>query len=148
MVPASYVSVAALPLTANGKLDVAALPAPVVDRADASPGFVAPQSATERRLASIWQDVLAIPAIGVTENFFDVGGTSLLLLRLHSRVSAEFTAPIRIATLFQHPTIRSLARDLDSAAAPARTAGNSAHERAAKQRESVARRRLNASRSQ
>ena len=147
MVPATFIALPALPLTANGKLDHAALPAPAIERADARPGFIAAQTATERRLAAIWQDILALPAIGVSDNFFDVGGSSLLLLRLHSRVCSEFAVPVRIVSLFQHPTIRALARDLDAAAAPARPA-TSAHERAAKQRESVARRRLNASRSQ
>lgn len=147
MVPAAFVPLPALPLTANGKLDHAALPAPAIERPDTRADFIAPQTATERRLGAIWQDILALPTIGVDDNFFDVGGTSLLLLRLHSRVGAEFAAPIRIVTLFQHPTIRSLARHLDSAAAPVRPA-TSAHERAAKQRESVARRRLNVSRSQ
>lgn len=147
MVPGAFVALTALPLTANGKLDHAALPTPAIDRPDARPGFIAPQTATERRLAAIWQDILALPAIGVSDNFFDVGGTSLLLLHLHARVCSEFAATIRIVTLFQHPTIRTFARDLDSAATPSRPAF-SAHERAAKQRESVARRRLNASRSQ
>lgn len=152
MVPAAFTALPALPLTANGKLDHAALPAPAIDRADTRPGFIAPQTATERRLAAIWQDVLALPAIGVSDNFFDVGGTSLLLLRLHARVCSEFGTPVRIVTLFQHPTIRAFARDLDSTSAPARPArparpATSAHERAAKQRESVARRRLNVSRS-
>lgn len=147
MVPTAFISLPALPLTANGKLDHAALPAPTIDRADTRPGYIAPQTATERRLAAIWQEILALAAIGVSDNFFDVGGTSLLLLRLHARVCSEFGAPIRIVTIFQHPTIRALAGDLDSAAAPTRTA-SSAHERAAKQRESVARRRLNSSRSQ
>jgi amino acid adenylation domain-containing protein len=146
MVPAAFIPLLALPLTANGKLDHAALPVPVIDRADTRPGFIAPQTATERRLAAIWQDILALPAIGVSDNFFDVGGTSLLLLRLHTRVCSEFATPIRIVTLFQHPTIRTFAQNLDSAVAPARPA-TSAHERAAKQRESVARRGLNASRS-
>ncbi len=147
MVPAAFIALPALPLTANGKLDHAALPEPIFDRADTRPGFLAPQTATERRLATIWQEVLALSAIGVSDNFFDVGGSSLLLLRLHARVCTEFGSPIRIVTIFQHPTIRALARDLDTAAAPPRPA-TSVHDRAAKQRESVARRRLNASRLQ
>ncbi len=142
MVPAFVASLPSLPLTPNGKLDHAALPAPAIVRAS---GFIAPQTATERRLAALWQEILAGPEPGIDDNFFDVGGTSLLLLRLHARVCREF-APVRIVALFQHPTIRTFARDLDSAATP--RAPSTAHARAAKQRESVARRRLNASRSQ
>jgi amino acid adenylation domain-containing protein len=145
MVPAAFVTLKALPLTPNGKLDHAGLPAPVLTRT----GFVAPQNAPERRLATIWQEILALPSIGVEDNFFDVGGTSLLLLRLHSRVCAEFGKPIRIVALFQHPTIRAFARTLDNASNPPPPTRNltTVQDRAAKQRESVARRRLNASRS-
>ena len=143
MVPRALVALPALPLTANGKLDHAALPAPTFLRADAP--LTAAETATERRLAAIWQEILALPAVGVEDNFFDVGGTSLLLLRLHSRILAEIAPALRVTALFQHPTIRSLARHLDAIPAPAPSSA-SARDRAAKQRESVARRRLNASR--
>ncbi|HYR57222.1 MAG TPA: non-ribosomal peptide synthetase, partial [Chthoniobacteraceae bacterium] len=99
MVPSAFVPLPALPLTANGKLDHAALPAPSPPHADTQ--FVAPQSATERRIAAIWQEILALPAIGIDDNFFDVGGNSLLLLRVHARLGAELAREVRVVALLQ-----------------------------------------------
>ena len=72
MVPARIVVLEAMPLTPNGKLDRKALPEP--DFAGAGVGYVAPRSATERKLAAIWQEVLGLERVGVTDNFFELGG--------------------------------------------------------------------------
>jgi amino acid adenylation domain-containing protein len=143
MVPAALVPLSTLPLTPNGKLDLNALPAPLFERAAA----ILPQTASERRLAALWCELLGFEAIGVEDNFFEVGGTSLLLLRLHARIVGEFARDVRLVALLQHPTIRALALHLDTTFTPtAARASSDAQERAAKQRESVARRRLNPSR--
>ncbi len=115
MVPSAYVWLDDLPVTRNGKVDVARLPAP--ERT--SPAAVAPGSRTERQLAAIWQDVLRLPAVGVHDNFFDLGGHSLLLGQVHQRVRQELSAGLPMVALFQYPTIAALAGHLDGASAPA-----------------------------
>ena len=80
MVPSAFVALEALPLTPNGKLDRQALPAPGATQHQAS-GFVAPRDALEQQLVDIWQECLGVNPIGVTDDYFDIGGHSLLALR-------------------------------------------------------------------
>jgi len=129
MVPAGLVRLDQLPLTVNGKLDPQALPLPERNTA-ARPASAAPQSPLEKQLAGIWQSVLGIEAAGLDDNFFDLGGTSLLMLRVHSQIRPVTGRDLRIVELFQHPTLRNLARHLEGAA-PATSAVNRAKERAA-----------------
>ncbi len=135
MIPQAFVRLDSLPLTPNGKLDHRALPASA-ERPDLRPGYVAPRRPIERRIAAIWQSVLALPAVGIDDNFFDLGGTSLLICRVHAQLRDE----AHIVSLFQHPTIRSLASFLEKSAPSADTA--TALARAAKRREALAHRRL------
>jgi thioesterase domain-containing protein/acyl carrier protein len=113
MIPASFVILPALPLTRNGKVDRRALPAPDV------PGPVMrgrrPEAwtPTERRVARVWRDVLDLPDIGPDDNFFTLGGHSLLAVRLFGLLEDEFGVPLPLSQLFEHGTIRSLARMLD-----------------------------------
>ena len=115
MVPASYVFLDVLPLSANGKVDRKRLPAPDESVSSARPGHVAPRSATERVLADIWAAVLKLDVVGVDDNFFALGGDSILSLQVIARARA---AGLRItpAMVFDHPTVGRLA-----AAAPAAT---------------------------
>jgi amino acid adenylation domain-containing protein len=106
MVPAAFVVLDALPLTANGKLDRRALPAP--DAAPRGPA-VAPRTATEEAIAAVWREVLGLPAVGVKDSFFDLGGHSLLVVQVHRRLSAQFPE-LAIVDLFRYPTISALAR--------------------------------------
>ena len=110
MVPAAFVALAELPVTPNGKLDHAALPAPDWGAAGAAE-FVAPRGEIEERIAKIWREVLGLDEVGIHDNFFDVGGHSLLLLRVHSRLTAEFDCAdeLDVTDLFDYPTIESLA---------------------------------------
>jgi amino acid adenylation domain-containing protein len=108
--PSAFVSIPALPLTVNGKVDRAALPAPLTRREqDATPAHTVIQS----RVATMWADILNLPAVGLDEDFFDLGGTSLTLIRMLDRVNASFGADIDVETLVEEATVRSLARTLE-----------------------------------
>ncbi len=121
MVPSAFVSLAALPLTANGKLDTAALPAPDAD-AVATETYVAPATAAELVLAAIWQDVLRLDRVGVDDNFFRLGGHSLLATRVVSEIAERLQRKVQVRAIFEHATIRDLAAHVDtlSSTAPSR----------------------------
>ncbi|WP_279103766.1 thioesterase domain-containing protein, partial [Gordonia paraffinivorans] len=103
------VGVERLPLTANGKLDRKALPDPVFEAAE----YVAPANDTERVLVEVFTEVLNVAQVSVTESFFDLGGNSLLAARVVSRVRQR-GLPFELRWLFSEPTIRELARRIES----------------------------------
>ncbi|HEX2211858.1 MAG TPA: amino acid adenylation domain-containing protein, partial [Longimicrobium sp.] len=105
MVPAAFVPMDVLPLTANGKLDRRALPAPEYD---AGERFVAPRTAAEEALAAIWADVLRIERVGVNDSFFALGGDSILAIQVVSR-ARRAGMEITPRQLFEYPTIADLA---------------------------------------
>jgi aryl carrier-like protein len=119
-----------VPLLPSGKPDVAGLPAPsredLVGRAPSVP----PRNELERRIAEVWADVLGLDAVGVHDNFFDLGGNSLLLSALHARLAAELGGDLPIQRLFEHPTVHALAASMSSppsgpaSEAPGGTGGN------------------------
>jgi amino acid adenylation domain-containing protein len=109
MVPAAFVTLAAMPLTPNGKIDRRALPAPERPRAEAPGAALAAASAVERSIAEIWQQLLGIEQIGVQDNFFDLGGHSLLLLQMRIAVRDKLGKDVSVIELFRHPTVRALA---------------------------------------
>lgn len=111
MIPAFFVFIDAMPLTANGKVDMSALPAPSWDRTGLGVDFKAPQTVTEKDIASVWQELLHLEKIGINDNFFDIGGHSLLLTQIHSRLSEMYKDKIEltIVDMFRYPTIHSLA---------------------------------------
>ena len=142
LVPSAFAKVDAFPLTANGKLDDRALPEPIEIAAE-RPGFVAPQQPLACAVAAVWQSVLGIPAVGIDDNFFDVGGNSLLLLRLRlALVAALQREDLRIVSLFQHPTIRRFVAHLEASAAIPPNPLAAATSRAAKLHAAMAQRRL------
>ncbi|GAA3887063.1 non-ribosomal peptide synthetase [Saccharothrix violaceirubra] len=106
MVPSAFVTLDRLPLNANGKLDRAALPAPHRTAA----GFAAPRTEAERLVADVWRDVLGLDEVGAEDNFFALGGDSILSIRVASRLRDRFAVSPR--TLFDHPTVAALARHL------------------------------------
>ncbi len=139
MVPSWFVEIAALPVTGNGKLDRAALPAPPEPAAGAALAYMAPRNELERAIAEVWRDVLGRQRVGVDESFFAAGGSSLLAIRLQSRLRRDLGLDVPVLELFRHPTIESLARSLDGKApAPARQADR-VRARAATRRESMRR---------
>ncbi|HEU4880716.1 MAG TPA: phosphopantetheine-binding protein, partial [Longimicrobium sp.] len=111
MVPAAFVSLDALPLTANGKLDRKALPAPEY-AADAG-RYVAPRTPVEEVLAEIWTQVLRVERVGVHDSFFDLGGHSLLIMRLLAKIQTTFDLDISIRTVFSMPTLEAMAGEIE-----------------------------------
>ena len=112
MVPAAFVQLAALPLTANGKLDRKALPAPEGD-AYAVRGYEAPQGETEQALADIWSELLKVEQVGRHDNFFELGGHSLLAVTLIARMRQAGLAT-DVQALFAAPTLAGLAALADA----------------------------------
>lgn len=112
MVPAALVPLASFPTLPNGKVDRRALPIPTA--ADwQSVAFVAPRTETEHLLAAIWQALLKQPQVGIYDNFFALGGHSLLVTELIFRIEATLGLDIGVRTIFEHPTIAELAEQLD-----------------------------------
>ncbi|WP_438036030.1 amino acid adenylation domain-containing protein [Sorangium sp. So ce204] len=108
MVPAVYVLLDGLPLTANGKVNRKALPVP--ERSHVQTGYVAPRNEIERKLAEIWSDVLGVERVGVHDRFFDLGGHSLLLTRMASRIRGDLAVDLSLRTLFEAGSVEELAR--------------------------------------
>ena len=106
MVPSAFVSLDKLPLTPNGKVDRKALPAPH-DRPELGTAYEAPRDETEALLAKMWSEVLRIDRVGVQDNFFGLGGDSLLAVDVLARVNDQFDLGITVAVLFENQTIRS-----------------------------------------
>jgi amino acid adenylation domain-containing protein len=112
MVPAAFVLLDVLPLSPNGKLDRAALPAPEAVDTGNSAAPVFPQTEMELKIADIWRRVLGLKQVSITDNFFDLGGDSLLLLEAHAELQKVIIPDLAITVLFEYSTIRSLAQHL------------------------------------
>jgi amino acid adenylation domain-containing protein len=113
MVPSAFVVLEALPLTPNGKIDRQALPQPEGQRADLETAYIAPRSEIEQKIATILKTVLQIDQIGVDDNFFDLGGNSLLLVQVQEKLVNALNRNVPVVALFQYPTIRALAQYLE-----------------------------------
>ena len=111
MVPAAFVALHSMPLTANGKLDRRALPAPD-DNALGRGEYEAPVGDVETQLALIWADVLKLERVGRHDNFFELGGHSLLAMRVVSRVRQSLGAELKLQALFAHPQLAAMAQTL------------------------------------
>jgi len=98
----------ALPLTPNGKIDRGVLPAP--SEVDESAPHLPKGTDLEEKLAGLWKEVLRAQRVGLDENFFDLGGDSLLLVAVHSQMQKLLQREIQITDLFEYVTVRSLAR--------------------------------------
>src|SRR5215469_14476691 len=112
MAPGAFVGLAELPLTANGKVDREALPAPHISHFQSDQDYVAPRNSVERKLVAIWEDVLGFRPIGIRTSFFDFGGNSLIAVRLFAKMQPVLGRELPISTLFRAPTIEKLAKEL------------------------------------
>jgi amino acid adenylation domain-containing protein len=112
MLPSAFVLLDALPLTANGKLDRRALPAPKRDRGEMTEPFVAAQTELEVLLTGLWREILKVDQVGVRDNFFELGGNSLLGVTLISRLQQKLGEIVQVVLLFDAPTISELAEHL------------------------------------
>ena len=119
LIPAAFVALEAMPVTAGGKLDRASLPDPTTF-APARPGERNGEAVTdlERAVAAIWRDVLRLDRVGVHDNFFDLGGSSIALAGVHARLTDLLGRRLPVVTLYEHPTIAALAGHLSEPVAP------------------------------
>ena len=113
MLPAAFVALDRLPLTPNGKVDRQALPAPE-GRPELEAEYQAPRTGAEEVVCGIWAEVLGVERVGVNDSFFELGGDSLLLLRVHGRLRQHYPR-VAVTDLFRSPTPAALARQLDGA---------------------------------
>ncbi|HME63255.1 MAG TPA: condensation domain-containing protein, partial [Candidatus Binatia bacterium] len=113
MIPSAFVFVAALPLTANGKIDRKALPAPDQRRPEGQEGHAAPRTHVEEVIAEIWAGVLNLDKVGIQDNFFELGGHSLLATQVISRLCDVFKVDIPLRAFFDSPTVAGLAERIE-----------------------------------
>jgi amino acid adenylation domain-containing protein len=152
MIPASFTLMDELPLSPTGKVDRSKLPRPRRDLPSAAAVQPAAGNETETTLLEIWRKVLGTGAVGLNDNFFDLGGTSLQLIQVHATIASVMHSDLTVVDLFQYPRISALAARLapndGTAAAPGTAAGHTppagvltAEERARRQRATLARAR-------
>jgi amino acid adenylation domain-containing protein len=108
MSPSSYVMLRTFPLTVNGKVDRKALPAPGEMRPDLDIPFTAPRTQVEREVAQVWSEFLHVEPIGIYDSFFNLGGHSLLLTQLASRISETFQVDMPLGAFFENPTVAQI----------------------------------------
>jgi len=125
MVPTAFVMLEKFTLTPNGKVDRRALPLPEQTRPELEPTYVAPRTPVEKTLAEMWAEVLGVERVGVNDNFFDMGGHSLLAVRLFIRIRKWTGLDLPLATLLRTPTVRALAELLDPGRATTSVSGKS-----------------------
>jgi amino acid adenylation domain-containing protein len=111
MMPSEFVFLSGLPRTAHGKVERGALPMPGwgEGRAAMGGGYLAPRNELERKLVGVWEEVLGVKPVGVSDNFFDLGGHSMLAVRLMARIAEQCGRKLPLATIFQRGTIEHLA---------------------------------------
>ena len=112
MIPSAFVALDSFPLTPNGKIDRKVLPAP--EGISAEQEYVAPKTEVEQHIAQIWQDVLQIEKVGIYDNFFEMGGNSLLLVKVISKLQKLFKMELQVVELFKYPNIYYLSEYIKS----------------------------------
>ena len=113
MVPSAFVLLESLPLTPNGKIDRQALPAPNHTQPNLDRAFVSPRTPIEEILAGIWAEVLRLKQVGVHDNFFNLGGNSLTIIQVMSRLNETFQIELPLRRLFESPTVAELAEAIE-----------------------------------
>jgi len=118
MIPATFTFLPAMPLTPNGKVDRRALPEPERQAAPQEEMLAPPRTALERQIAEVWAEAFGMLFVGIHDNFFLLGGQSLLAMQVAAKLSAALRQPVNVRLLFQHPTIAKLAAALETLPAP------------------------------
>ncbi len=113
MVPSNFVIMDNMPLTPNGKINRLALPAPGHDRPALEVAYIAPRNSIEEKLAKIWAKILEIEPVGVEDNFFDLGGNSILIAQILNRVREVFEVDVAMSYFFDNPTVNGLAETIN-----------------------------------
>ena len=101
-----------LPLSANGKVNRVALPMPSEQTVSAERRYVSPQTELEEQLANIWRDVLAVERVGTHDNFFEIGGDSMLAIQMLSIVRAQLNSDVTLRDVFSRPCVADMANHL------------------------------------
>jgi amino acid adenylation domain-containing protein len=140
MVPSYFVPMESFPLTPSGKIDRKALPEPQDWRSASDSSYVKPRTEAEAMIASIWQEVLKLEKIGIHDNFFDLGGHSLSMAKVHSKLCEQMQRDISIVELFKYPTIHGLSQFLQHEQ-DAKPIFEEKQQRASRQREALEARR-------
>jgi amino acid adenylation domain-containing protein len=137
MVPSAFVLLETLPLTPNGKIDRQVLPQPEEQLADLETSYIAPQSDIEQKMATFLQSVLQVNQVGLYDNFFDLGGNSLLLVQVQEKLEKVLNQDVPVIALFQYPTINALSHYLEPSLTPQndQTAFQEGYDRATKKRD-------------
>jgi amino acid adenylation domain-containing protein len=113
MVPSVFVMMESIPLTANGKIDRRALPAPEQRRMATAENYVGPRTPIEEMVAKVWRDVLKLERVGAHDNFFELGGHSLLATQVISRVRGEFGIEMPLRALFERSSVGAMAEEIE-----------------------------------
>jgi amino acid adenylation domain-containing protein len=141
MIPTSFITLDAMPLTPNGKIDRQALPAPSRVRPNLAVAYVDPKTEIERDIAAVWREVLEIEIVGLHDNFFDLGGDSIRILRVLNKLQTTFGEKLSMPQMFEFPTISLLAAHLsrsdDDANNQTQPALEESFDRAAARRKSI-----------
>jgi len=116
MTPSVFVFLDELPLTPNGKVNRKALPAPEGQRPELETVYAAPSTGREKTIAKVWSELLGVAQVGLNDNFFDLGGNSLLVVQAQSRLREALGRDLEVVKLFQYPTVKALARFLGEGA--------------------------------
>jgi acyl carrier protein len=118
MLPSAFVPLAKLPMTPNGKIDRKALPAPETARDGPKAGAQPIEGDLEQTIADVWKRVLQVESIGADDNFFDIGGHSLLVVQVHRALREACAQKLSLTDLYRFPTVRGLATHLGAGVVP------------------------------
>ena len=139
MIPSHIIQIDEMPLTPNGKVDRKSLPAPSANAAVGREAYVEPANEFESVLVELWQQILGLKKVGTEDNFFDIGGHSLLVVKLHREIKTRFDQPVALTDLYRFTTIGSLSQHLSSGGE--RVEMKSETDRAKRRRDAMAGRR-------
>lgn len=141
MVPSNFLPLKALPLTANGKIDKRSLPSPADLPPELDSAYIPPTSEMEQTVAAVWQEVLHLEKVGIHDSFFDLGGNSLLMAQVHTKLQDLLKPDLSIMELIQYPTVHSLVNYLSQEQKEETLNVQSVYDRTQKQKAAINRQR-------